>query len=377
MIEFFSRNRGPISLLIGGLGLFILALVLASRAVRRAGGWKAVLRQGRREVALTGAALVRPVRAWLRYRRNLRRLTRALADPTARGTVRRALQAAATGPAQPYAVLVGPAAAGVLLAGRDPGTAPEPFTADEHDPRLWWADLADLAGLDGEGAGEPVVLGIAQRDLVVHLDLDTGPPLTAGAGDPRTARALIQAMAAQLDRARPGRVQVTAGVHPRFPGAGPTPDTMFVVCPEPPGEPVGRGVRVLAVRGAHGHARLVTTERGGRIRIAGVPLDIDTAALPKAVARLLRSAPPASPPVLPPAVSLVERPGERTEFAELAEVAELAEFAEEPAAVTGVSAHHPATAVTGVPAQQPTTVDEFAEPAFDDAAVGRRSGGTA
>ncbi|MER7279221.1 hypothetical protein ABT369_32765 [Dactylosporangium sp. NPDC000244] len=369
MIEFFSRNRGPISLLIGGLGLFILALVLASRAVRRAGGWKAVLRQGRREIALTGAALVRPVRVWLRYRRNLRRLTRALADPSARDTVRRALEAAATGPAQPYAVLVGPAAAGVLLAGRDPGTPPPPFTADEHDPRLWWADLADLATLDGEGAGEPVALGIARRDLVAYLDLHTGPPLTAGAGDPRTARALIQAMAAQLDRARPGRVQVTAGVHPRFPGAGPTPDTMFVVCPEPPDEPAGRGVRVLAVKGAHGHARLITTERGGRVRIAGVPLDVDTAALPKAVARLLRAAPPSPPsvlpPVLPPAVSLVERPGE------------FAEFAEEPAAVTGVSAHQPAAAVTGVSAHQPTTVDEFAEPAFDDAAVGRRSGGTA
>ncbi|WP_433040789.1 hypothetical protein [Dactylosporangium sp. CS-033363] len=354
MIDFFSRNRGPISLLIGGLGLFILALILATRAVRRAGGWKVVFRRAGRELRLTGAAFVRPFRLWLRYRLSLRRLTRALADPATRADADRALRAASGGPAQPYAVLVGPTSTAVLLAGRDPGTPPEPFAPDEHDPRLWWAERADLPEPDG-GDPLPVALGMTAKDLVVYLDLHTGPRLTAGAGDPRTTRALIQAIAAQLGLVLPaGAVQVTAGVHPRFPGTEPTADAAFVVCPEPPAEPVA--ARVLAVGGARGQARLLRTERGGVVRIAGVPLTIETAALPRAVARLLKSEPQEVQP----------RPVEKAP-----EVPVVQEFMpEEPETVTGVSANTATVAIVEPP-------NDFDEPEFDDAAVGRRAGGTA
>ncbi|MEV6930622.1 hypothetical protein AB0M46_39895 [Dactylosporangium sp. NPDC051485] len=357
MIDLLNRQRGPLSLLIGGLGLLILALVLASRAARRAGGWRVVLRRARREIALTGAASVRPVRVFLVYRKSLRRLTQALGDPATRETARRALKAAGHGEAQPYAVLVGPSAAGVLVAARDPGAAPPPFTADEADPRLWWADPAELPqAVDGDPA--LVAMGVdgkRGRDLVVYLDLHTGPPLTAGTGDPRTARALIQAVAAQLDLALPpGSVLVTAGVHPGFSGSSVRPGgAAFVVCPEPVDDP-GRA-RVLAIGGARGHARLLVCAKGGLVRVGGVPIDIETAALPKAVARLAAQVP------APPAAG----EGERDD-----------DLGPEVEVVTGVSAREPRAFQE--PAQvsaEASAVDEFDEPEFDDAAVGRPSRG--
>ncbi|GAA2344426.1 hypothetical protein [Dactylosporangium salmoneum] len=352
MIDLLNRQRGPISLLIGGLGLLILALVLAARAARRAGGWRVVLRRARHEIALTAAASVRPLRLFLLYRKSLRRLTQALGDPSTGETARRALLAAGHGAAQPYAVLVGPSAAGVLVAARDPGAAPPPFTADKADPRLWWADPADLPQpVDGDPA--LVALGVdgkRGRDLVVYLDLHTGPPLTAGTGDPRTARALIQAVAAQLDLALPaGSVLVTAGVHPRFPGSSAHPGgAAFVVCPEPVDDP-GRA-RVLAIGGARGHARLLACSKGGLVRIAGVPIDIETSALPKAVARRAAEAP----------VPAVVDKGDD-------------DLDPEAEVVTGVSAREPKALqeATRVPAVD--EFDEFDEPVFDDAAVGRPS----
>ncbi|MFI5914321.1 hypothetical protein [Dactylosporangium sp. NPDC051541] len=355
MIDLFTRNRGPVSLLIGGLGLLVLALILISRAVRRAGGWKAVLRQGRREIALTGSAVVRPFKTWQRYRTSLRRLTEALRDQATRDVARRALSAAATGPGQPYAVLVGPAAVAVLLAGRDPGAPEPPFAADDVDPRLWWADRDELPDEAG-GDPLPVAMGVdgrRGRDLVVYLDLRTGPRLTAATGDPRTARALIQALAAQLDHELPeGQVQITAGVHAEF--AGPDPDTAldrdpaFLVAPEPP-ELTDPETRILAIGGARGSARLLVGERGGLVRIAGVPIDIETSALPKAVARLISDPapplPPAPPPAVPPELDFLE-----------------------PESVTGISMTRPSTVDTPVGGD-----DDFAEPEFDNAAVGRPS----
>lgn len=227
MTGVLAAHRQLISTLLGLAGLLVLVAVLAHRLARRAGGWPVVRRRARHETRATLRAFAAPVTRQVQYLRRRRQLGRLLADGTAWPDAERALLSVATRTAgadcRPYAVLLGSGTVGVALAGRTPPEPDGPWTADSDDPRLWWADRPALAvEPEGDGTALLAVVGLDDRyreGLLVLLDLADGPPLTAAVGDPRTARALVQAVAAQLDGRLPaGSVLVSDGVHRFFPG---------------------------------------------------------------------------------------------------------------------------------------------------------------
>ncbi|NEA44160.1 hypothetical protein G3I42_33880, partial [Streptomyces sp. SID11385] len=122
-----------------------------------------------------------------------------------------ALAAAARDPGaggRPYAALVGPENVTVLLAGLG---SPEPWTSAR-------TALPLVAVRTAEERPLVVALGAQRADgapACVFLDLTVGPPVLSVDGDERASRALLQALAAQLDARLPaGLVTVAEGVHP-------------------------------------------------------------------------------------------------------------------------------------------------------------------
>ncbi|MEV0190106.1 hypothetical protein AB0I39_16380 [Kitasatospora purpeofusca] len=333
--------------LIGIGGVLLLFAVLAHLTARRAGGWRAFRRRLRRELAATAAAFAAPFAARLRYGRQLRTVRRLLADRSGWADAERAvLDAGRVTGARPYAVLLGAQTVGVLVScgpGRPP-VPPEPWVVDAADPRQWWAARDELGSAAADGGPAPL-LALVGTDgpAAVLLDLATGPAVTEFGGDRVLARAVVQAVAAQLDARLPvGAVVVTDGVHARHTGPAPAEalaaadrvaadgEPAFAVCPvAPAGFRPATGARLLVLGGARGSARLVTVDRDG-LRLRGTALRVEAVALARATARILRALPPY--PAFAPAElddsDLVEPGGAPVEPEELPEAGEPPEWQE-------------------------------------------------
>ncbi|MFD3455406.1 hypothetical protein ACFWVC_24940 [Streptomyces sp. NPDC058691] len=322
---------GGLTAWLGLAGAVILVVTVTHWLVRRGGGWKALFRRTRREVRLTVLAFTVPVRTEVRYRRRLRLLLRLLKDPALWADAERAMtRAAAVDPAaRPYGVLAGPDLVGVLVAaGAAQGSAvpvpPEPWAADAADPRLWWIARADVAEPKSPESAENAQDTVAAVPLLVCagtdgrnavlLDLYTGPPAVSVHGAPRASRAVLQALAAQLEVRLPaGSVAVAAGVHPRHAGRPAAeiveqPGIAFAVCAEPVDRPLPDGVRLLTLGAARGRVRLLAAARDGMLTVHGAPAvgRIDALPLSRAVVKALHDLPPhpasAGPDDEPPVV---------------------------------------------------------------------------
>ncbi|MEU1623361.1 hypothetical protein ABZ479_39470 [Streptomyces sp. NPDC005722] len=290
--------------LIGLVGLLILVVVLAHWIVRRKGGWGALRRRVVRELTTAARAFATPVRTQLRHRRGLRVLGRLLRDPSGWADAATALRrAAAQRPgARPYAALLGTDVIGVYVAhghGGE-GVLPEPWARDAAEPRLWWIGRADLGTAPETGRREApvlVCLGRAGTDAVL-LDLTAVPPAVSVTGERRSARAVLQALAAQLDARLPaGRVVVGAGVHPRHDGPDDVferPGTAYAVSAEAPDRNRPAGVRLLTLGVAHHSTLILEADRDGHLRLHGGPpaLTVDALPLARVVARLVHALPP-------------------------------------------------------------------------------------
>ncbi|MGW7243500.1 hypothetical protein [Streptomyces sp. NPDC054804] len=377
-----------ITTLLGLVGVLVLVLAVTSWLVRRGGGWKALWRRLGREITLTVRAFTGPVRTELRYRRGLRLLVRLLRDPAVWSDAERAtaLAASVRPGVRPYGVLAGPDWMAVLVAAdgdalREP---PEPWAADETDPRLWWIDRGDLT--DGtEDPAAPLLVCVG-HDMghAVLLDVRSGPPALSVYGPPRaarTARAVLQALAAQVDARLPeGRVAIAAGVHPRHPGATATatvgqPGIEVAVCADPLERPLPSGVRLLSLGVARGRTRLLEIAPDSTLTAHGAPAAtrVDVLPLSRAVARTLSALPPC--PDHPD--DEAARPQDVTSAADpdlLPDEPDLDAGAAPVAEPTGVSATRPAPepqpAVAPVPAPAPAAEsdDDFAEPSTSGAA---------
>ncbi|WP_052768590.1 hypothetical protein [Streptomyces humi] len=300
-------SSDTITTLLGLAGVLVLVLAVTNWLVRRGGGWKALWRRLGREITLTVRAFTGPVRTELRYRRGLRLLVRLLRDPAVWDDAERAtaLAAAVRPGVRPYGVLAGAEWMAVLVAAdgdalREP---PEPWAADEADPRLWWIERADLTEVP-DGAAVPLLVCVG-HDLghAVLLDVRSGPPALSVYGPPRaarTARAVLQALTAQLDARLPeGRVAVASGVHPRFPGvpaaaAVGRPGVEIAVCADPLERPLPSGVRLLSLGVARGRTRLLEIAPDAVLTVHGSPAAarVDVLPLSRAVARTLAVLPP-------------------------------------------------------------------------------------
>ncbi|MGW2958779.1 hypothetical protein ACWDGI_09845 [Streptomyces sp. NPDC001220] len=377
-----------ITTLLGLVGVLVLVLAVTSWLVRRGGGWKALWRRLGREITLTVRAFTGPVRTELRYRRGLRLLVRLLRDPAVWSDAERAtaLAASVRPGVRPYGVLAGPEWMAVLVAAdgdalREP---PEPWAADETDPRLWWIDRGDLTD-DTEDSPVPLLVCVG-HDMghAVLLDVRSGPPALSVYGPPRaarTARAVLQALAAQVDARLPeGRVAIAAGVHPRHPGATATatvgqPGIEVAVCADPLERPLPSGVRLLSLGVARGRTRLLEIAPDSTLTAHGAPAAtrVDVLPLSRAVARTLSALPPC--PDRPD--DEAARPQDVTSAADpdlLPDEPDLDAGAVPVAEPTGVSATRPAPgpepAVAPVPAPAPAAEsdDDFAEPSTSGAA---------
>jgi hypothetical protein len=308
-----AEHQATISRLLVILGIVVLLIVVAGRLARRVGGWYFVWRRVSLEIRLTTTAFAAPVRSWFRYRRRLRSLSRLLADPAvwqAGERAMRSVDAVTPGGCHPYATVVGTDLVGVFVAGLEVPEPPTPWVADDDDPHLWWS--VREAWNDPPAGGQdtrPVLLAAVGVDgrRAVFLDLADGPSVTALYGDERATGAILQAVAAQLDRRLPpGAVTVAEGVHPRHAGP-PVAQALrdaarwreendapaFAVCAEPLPDPAGPDTPFVLVRGrAQGRVRLLTVDRNGGIVVHGTPLRPEAAALPRAVARAIGSVPP-------------------------------------------------------------------------------------
>ncbi|MEU9450308.1 hypothetical protein [Streptomyces sp. NPDC048277] len=372
-----------ITTLLGLVGILVLVLAVTHWLVRRGGGWKALWRRLRRETALTVRAFTGPVRTELRYRRGLRLLVRLLRDPAVWADAERAtaLAASVRPGVRPYGVLAGPEWMAVFVAAdgdalREP---PEPWAADETDPRLWWIDRSDLTD-DGAESAVPLLVCVGHHmGHAVLLDVRSGPPALSVYGPPRaarTARAVLQALAAQLDTRLPeGRVAIADGVHPRHPGlpAAATvgqPGIEVAVCADPLERPLPSGVRLLSLGVARGRTRLLEIGPEAMLTVHGAPAAarVDVLPLSRAVARTL--------PALPPYPDRPDEEGARP--ADVPATADPDLLADEPdldagaapvaARPTGVSATRPApepepaAAPVPAPAAAVGSDDDFAEP---------------
>ncbi|MFJ1596192.1 hypothetical protein [Streptomyces sp. NPDC088261] len=387
---------------LGLAGILVLVVTFTLWLVRRAGGPRAVWRRAAREVRLTGRAFSEPVRAQLRYRRRVRLLGRLLRDRAGWADAERAvLLAARLHPGfAPYGALLGPDLVGVLVTGRTDNSAvgtggsggvpalPEPWVADDAEPRLWWIARSDVAAAedpDAGAVGEPVrvdgvldpapsaspasppllcCVGTDGRRAVL-LDLHASPATVAVLGVPRTARAVVQSLAAQLDARLPaGSVEVASGVHPRYAGRTgaevlAAPAGTYVVCAEPPRTPVPDGVRLLCLGVGRGRALLLEAFHDGlEVHGAAPSLRVDALPLARAVVRALPALPPYDDAAgLAAGAPGPERDGERTGAGDSSATVNSARSR------AGSGTPHPeAGSGAARPAPAAVTPDEFVEP---------------
>ncbi|ASY36251.1 hypothetical protein [Streptomyces sp. CLI2509] len=353
--DWFRDHADAIFRWLGIIGLLVLIFVLLRWWAMRWGGWRRWAARLRREGALTVAAFTEPVRSLIRHRRALRALVTSLGDPGTWRDAELALAAAARDPeagGRPYAALVGPETVTVLLAGLG---SPEPWTSAR-------TALPLVAVRTAEERPLVVALGAQSVDgapCCVFLDLTVGPPVLSVDGDERASRALLQALAAQLDARLPDDlVTVAEGVHPGH--AGPAVRTAYreardtprrlglapvlvaaelpdPLPPEMAAAPDGApGVRTLVLGEARAYAWRLFTDRYGRVAVTGTPLLPRCDGLGRAVVRTLDNL----PPVLPPA-SAVESAADLVEESEARESEATDATTEEevsPAAHAGVAA---------------------------------------
>ncbi|MDT7726378.1 MAG: hypothetical protein QOI21_2954 [Actinomycetota bacterium] len=296
--------------MLGYAGLVLLGLVLLNLLVRRLGGWKRLFRWIKREVSRTVHAFVDPIAARVRYLRRVQFLRRVLRNHAGWTEAEQAMGfAAAVTPAMtPYALALAKQRIGVLVAGAAADQPlPGPWVKDERDPRLWWirrSDLADYSVPSGYVPPQTPLLVCLGTDgsgkNAIMIDLLSGPRSLSVYGVPRTARAVVQALAAQLDVRLPaGAVEVADGIHPRHPGM-PMEEAIqrhgawFVIGADPLDQPVPPGVRLVSLGVARGSSRLVeaTVEHGLHLHGAAPWLEIDPLPLARAVARSVRRMPP-------------------------------------------------------------------------------------
>lgn len=397
-------SSGALHTWLGLAGALILFLAVTHWLVRRGGGWKALWRRVRREAALTARAFTGPVRTELRYRRGLRVLVRLLRDPAVWADAERAtaLAAGVRAGVRPYGVLAGREWMGVLVAA-DAATLPvpgEPWAPDDSDPRLWWIDRTDLTDGHSESAVPLLVCVGLDAGNAVLLDVRSGPPALSVYGSSRaarTARAVLQALAAQVEARLPqGRVAIAAGVHPRHPGATAEASVAaagieVAVCADPLRKPLPSGVRLLSLGVARGRTRLLETSPEAWLTVHGAAMAgrVDVLPLARAVARSLPVLPPCPDgPDGPDDSDRPDAPGGReavpptvTATAEAVHLAHPDLLPDEPdldtggagVAPTGVSAARPSPppAVEAEPVAVPAPAapdDDFAEPAASGAA---------
>ncbi|MFJ4985613.1 hypothetical protein ACIP9H_17640 [Streptomyces sp. NPDC088732] len=301
---------GGLTTWFGLAGAVILVVAVTHWLVRRGGGWKALLRRTRHEVRLTVRAFTGPVRTEIRYRSGLRLLVRLLRDRDLWADAERAVVLAGdvAPQARPYGVLAGPDLLGVLLAagtanGSPAPVPPKPWAADPADPLLWWisrTDVNDASGTSGPAAAPLLVCAGTDGRHAVLLDLATGPSAVSVHGAPRASRAVLQALAAQLEVRLPaGTVAVSGGVHPRHQGRPADevvdrPGVFFAVTAEPPARPLPDGVRLLTLGLARGRVRLLAASPDGMLTVHGAPAvgRIDALPLARAVVKALNALPP-------------------------------------------------------------------------------------
>ncbi|MET9269886.1 hypothetical protein [Kribbella sp. NPDC003557] len=288
---------------LGYAGLVLFALVLLNLLVRRLGGWRRLLGWIGRQVKQAVRAFTEPIAARRRYRRRLRLLVRMLRDSEAWAEAERAMIAAAgiSPGVAPYAVALARRRIGVLVAGASDLEPPEPWSADAEDPRLWWIDRSELPD-NGSVREMPLLVCVGTDSTgghVMMLDLLSGPRTLSVYGVERTARAVVQAMAAQLDVRLPvGAIEVAEGIHPRHDGlpleeAARRLGAWYVVGAGPLDAPLQAGRRMLSLGVARGSCRLLEVLPDQTLRLHGGAswLRIDPLPLAKAVARSIRRLP--------------------------------------------------------------------------------------
>ncbi|MFE9611758.1 hypothetical protein [Streptomyces sp. NPDC006012] len=325
-----SWNSGTSVLIVALAELLLLVWLLLRRLARRQGGYRRAWRRFRRQVRLTRRAFSEPVREFLRFRADIRRLTRLLVSQSTRDLAHHALDGV-DGAVHPtaaeafgFAVTVRPATrrnageVAVRLAGRDVPPPGQPWRTD-GDPLVRYASAVDAAGTgapDADGTGQPpalprvlVPLGL-NADGVVLLDLLRGPRILNTYGEQRATRAFVKAVAAYLDL--PGgaaEVLVTRGVQPGFDGpdlnslldslAVPDPARtrpVVVVCAAPDDEQTARlselaaaGLLCAVVVGPmSAHRWEIRVDSRGRTETPGLGIKTDAGPLGPAVARTAR-----------------------------------------------------------------------------------------
>ncbi|MFI9601966.1 hypothetical protein ACIHCX_19315 [Streptomyces sp. NPDC052043] len=364
----FRQHSDAIFRWVGIAGAVLLCFLLLRMWAMRWGGWRKAWARLCRELAITVHAFAEPVRAWLRYRSTLRLLVRRLSTPAVWRDAERALTAArvAAAPGRPYAALVGTDTVTVLLAG-----------PDNAEP--WTMTRAELPPVTPEAAdARPLVVAIGAMEhgaerRCVFLDLAVGPPVVSVTGDERASRALLQAVAAQLDMRLPDQLVVVAeGVHHKHPGlpvrdayrearktpprlglapvlvAAGLPDPLPPELAAPPGD--APALRTLVLGPGRGYVRSLLTERYGRVAVIGTPLLARCDALGRAVARVLDK----MPPVLPPAPVAEAATGQSAD--------ELFEEAEESAPVFRSGPAKTAAPVLAAPARPTQTAEPAQAP---------------
>ncbi|WP_424890248.1 hypothetical protein [Streptomyces sp. XH2] len=307
-------------ILTGMAVVLVLLLWWLIRAVARQGGFRRACRRVAWELRVTRRAFAAPFRARSLHRRRVRTLTSFLADPAVPALVDHALadaeRAAGEGCRVPAAaVSADRQRVAVVVAGRSPRAATAPWRDARDEPGDWtWSAGAAAVGTGAEAPPArrtlPLVLGVDRLSgATVVADWLCGPPTVSLEGDIRVARSVLQALAAQLDLLAGGPVvQVARGVHPRFPGreldrildeletgrsgAGDGDDLPVVlVCWTPsPGQwerlaalcASGR-VRALVGGRLPGHCWTLHAEPGGRLLGPGAGVDVESAALSRAV----------------------------------------------------------------------------------------------
>ncbi|KAK1177333.1 hypothetical protein B7755_003665 [Streptomyces sp. NBS 14/10] len=355
-------DRASWLILLGFLAALTLLVWLMARLIRSQGGLRPTCRRIVWEVRMTRRAFAEPFRVFSRHRRWARILSGYLADPAAPGTALAALDHAdSTTDDGCYALAVQLSPARdqvrVVVAGRDPLPPAGPWQKATAEPGEWsWS--APAASVDPSDGPERMLLAVGvdrRQPGAVLVDWMRGPAALAVEGDPHASRGVLHALAAQIDHLPDGPpVQVARGVHPRHPGpdldtlldaqpdplSGPLPDgvcaepslTPVVVCWSPTPEQAARiselcaagRLRALVGGRVPGASWTFHAEPGGRLLAPGLHLDLESAALPRAIARTIRRdrrQPPAGTAVLRPGpaaratVPADAVPGPRTEAA--------------------------------------------------------------